>query len=491
MPFTDYPEYDAIGLAALVRRREVRPTELTEAAIERIEAFNPAVNAVVYKAYDQARALAAQQDASEPSGPLFGVPFLLKDILGDCEGWPTTLSSRAFSDRVMPYDCELVSRFKRAGVVFVGKTNTPEFGILPTTEGQFHGPARNPWHLDHSTGGSSGGAAAAVATGMVPIAHGNDGGGSIRIPASCCGVVGLKPTRARNSMAPDFGDLLGGLLDEHALTRTVRDSAALLDATHGPVPGDPYRAPPVSGTFLDDTLREPGRLRVAFSRTDPFGRPLHPDCLAGVDATAKLLESLGHTVEEAQPQIDPQGFVEAFSAMWFAGIAYAIDLVSLQSGRTLQPGDLENLTHAVHARGRAISAVEFQFAELVMQQAGREMGRFHQTYDCWLTPTLATPPLRNGVIDVRESDLEKTYAPLIDYSPFTAIQNASGQPSISLPLHWSGAGLPIGMMFSADAGNEGLLFQLAAQLEQARPWKDRRPGLVLQHGARERDLATA
>jgi amidase len=257
------------------------------------------------------------------------------------------------------------------------------------------------------------------------------------------------------------------------------------------VPGDPYRAPPVSGTFLNDALREPGRLRVAFSRTDPFGRPLHADCLAGVDATAKLLESLGHTVEEAQPQIEPQGFVEAFSAMWFAGIAYAIDLVSLQSGRTLQPGDLENFTHAVHARGRAISAVEFQFAELVMQQAGREMGRFHQTYDCWLTPTLATPPLRNGVIDVRESDLDKTYAPLIDYSPFTAMQNASGQPSISLPLHWSGAGLPVGMMFSADAGNEGLLFQLAAQLEQARPWKDRRPGMVLQHDARQCDPVTA
>jgi amidase len=486
MRFTEYPEYDAVGLAALVRKREVQPSELVGAAIERIETFNPAVNAVVYKGYEQARALAAQQDGSAPSGALFGVPFLLKDILGDCEGWPSTLSSRMFRDRVMPYDCELVSRFKRAGVVFIGKTNTPELGILPTTECQLYGPARNPWNLQYSTGGSSGGAAAAVATGMVPIAHGNDGGGSIRIPASCCGVVGLKPTRARNSMAPDFGELLGGLLDEHALTRTVRDSAALLDATHGSIPGDPYRAPPVSGSFLDETTRDPGRMHIAFSRTDPFGRPLHADCLAGVDATAMLLESLGHTVEEAQPDIEAKGFVEAFSTMWFAGIAYAVDLLSLQRGRGPEPGDLETLTRAVHERGRAVSAVDYQLCEMVLQQAGRQTARFHQTYDCWLTPTLATPPLRNGVVDVNEFDLEKTYLPLTDYSPFTAIQNASGQPSVSLPLHWNAAGLPIGMMLSTDFGNEALLFRLAAQLERARPWKDRRPSLV-----RERELATA
>lgn len=486
MRFNEYAEYDAIALAALVRKREVRPSELTEAAIARIESFNPAVNAVVYKGYAQARARAKEQDDAEPAGSLFGVPFLLKDILGDCEGWPSTLSSRMFRDRVMPYDCELVSRLKRAGVVFVGKTNTPELGILPTTEGRFHGPARNPWNLEHSTGGSSGGAAAAVATGMVPIAHGNDGGGSIRIPASCCGVVGLKPTRARNSMAPDFGELLSGLLDEHGITRSVRDSAALLDATHGPVPGDPYRAPPVAGTFLDETLRDPGRLRIAFSRTDPFGRPLHPDCVAGIEATAALLESLGHTVEEAQPEIDAQGFVEAFSALWFSGIAFAIDLLSLQRGYGPEPGDLENLTSAVHARGRAISAVEYQLSELALQQVGRQTARFHQTWDCWLTPTLATPPLRNGVVDIDEFDLEKTYVPLLDYSPFTAIQNASGQPSISLPLHWSEAGLPVGMMFSADYGNEAVLFRLAAQLEQARPWKQRWPAPV-----REREPAEA
>ena len=480
MPFTEYAEFDALGLAELVRKREVQPSELVEESIRRIEALNPATNAVVYKAYDTARALAAQQDRAAPAGPLHGVPFLLKDILGDCQGMPSALSSRMLRERVMEQDCELVSRWRKAGLNFIGKSNTPEFGILPTTECAFYGPARNPWNLDYSTGGSSGGAAAAVACGMVPAAHGNDGGGSIRIPASCCGLVGLKPTRARNSLAPDFGELLSGLLAEHVLTRTVRDSAALLDATHGVVPGDPSRAPPVSGTFLGELAREPGTLRIAFSRVDPAGRPLHPDCIEAVEKTARLLESLGHVVEEAQPQIEPESFVGAFTTLWFSGIAFAVELMSLQLGRPPQEGELEGLTRAVQQRGRAVSAVEYQLSELVLQQVGREMARFHQTYDCWLTPTLATPPIRNGVVDVQEQDLDKAYAPLLDYSPFTAIHNASGQPAISLPLHWNGEGLPIGLMLSAEFGGEALLLRLAGQLEQAQPWQQRRPELFLQ-----------
>ena len=479
MSFSEYPTFDAVGLAELVRNKEVLPSELTEEAIRRIEAFNPAVNAVVYKAYDMARALAARQDGAAPTGPLHGVPFLLKDILGDCQGLPSTLSSRMLRDRVMPQDCELVSRLRKAGLNFIGKSNTPEFGILPTSESAYYGPVRNPWNLDYSTGGSSGGAAAAVATGMVPAAHGNDGGGSIRIPASCCGLVGLKPTRARNSLAPDFGDLLGGLLDEHALTRTVRDSAALLDATQGMVPGDPYRAPPVSGSFLAEVTRHPGSLRIAFSRVDPAGRPLHRDCIAAVEETAKLLESLGHTVEEAQPQIEQESFVGAFTTLWFAGIAFAVELMSMQLGRPPQAGELEGLTQAVRERGLAVSAVEFQLSEFVLQQTGREMARFHQRYDCWLTPTLATPPIRNGIVDVQEQDLQKAYAPIVDYSPFTALHNASGQPAISLPLHWNAEGLPIGLMLSAAFGDEALLFRLAGQLEQASPWKDKRPELFI------------
>jgi amidase len=480
MPFIEYAEFDAIGLAELVRNKEVQPSELLEESIRRIEALNPAVNAVVYKAYDMARAVAAQQDKAAPSGPLHGVPFLLKDILGDCQGMPSALSSRMLRERMMQQDCELVSRFRKAGLNFVGKSNTPEFGILPTTECAFYGPARNPWNLEYSTGGSSGGAAAAVASGMVPAAHGNDGGGSIRIPASCCGLVGLKPTRARNSLAPDFGELLSGLLDEHVLTRTVRDSAALLDATHGVVPGDPYRAPPMSGSFLEEVARAPGRLRIAFSKVDPAGRPLHRDCIKAVEETAKLLESLGHIVEEAQPQIEPESFVGSFTTLWFAGIAFAVELMTLQLGRPPQAGELEGLTRAVQQRGRAVSAVEYQLSELVLQQVGREMARFHQTYDCWLTPTLATPPIRNGLIDVQEEDLDKAYAPILDYSPFTAIHNASGQPAISLPLHWNADGLPIGLMLSAEFGGEALLLRLAGQLEQAQPWKDRRPELFLQ-----------
>lgn len=485
MSFTEYPQFDAVGLAELVRNKDMLPSELLEEAIRRIEAFNPAVNAVVFKAYDLARNMAAAQDLAKPSGPLHGVPFLLKDILGDCQGLPSTLASRMLCERVMPQDCELVSRFRQAGLVFVGKTNAPEFGILPTTEGAFYGAARNPWNLEYSTGGSSGGAAAAVATGMVPAAHGNDGGGSIRIPASCCGLVGLKPTRARNSLAPDFGELLSGLLDEHVLTRTVRDSAAILDATHGVVPGDPYRAPTMHGSFLQQLSIEPGRLRIAFSRVDLAGRPLHADCIAAVEHTAKLLLSLGHEVEEASPQIDQPSFVDAFSALWFSGIAFAVELMTLQLGRGPLPGELEGFTHGVHQRGLGMSAVDYQMSELVLQQAGREMARFHQTYDCWLTPTLAAPPLRNGVVDVQQTDVDKVYSPLLDYSPFTAIHNASGQPAISLPLHWNAQGLPIGLMLSAGVGEEALLLRLAGQLEQAQPWKDRRPPLFLQTLTRE------
>lgn len=473
MSFSEYPQYDAIGLAELIRSKQVGAHEVLEAAIRRIETCNPAVNAVVHKAYDLAR-----QSLDTPAGahgPLHGVPFLLKDILGDCRGMPSRLSSRLLHERLMSQDCELVARFRRAGLVFVGKTNTPEFGILPTTESDYYGAARNPWNLAYSTGGSSGGAAAAVAARMVPAAHGNDGGGSIRIPASCCGLVGLKPTRARNSMAPDFGELLSGLLDEHVLTRSVRDSAALLDATHGAVPGDPYRAPPVGGAFLDETRRQPGRLRIAFSRVDLYGRPLHADCIEAVERTAALLEALGHEVEEAQPEIDAATFNQAFATLWFSGIAFAVELMAMQLGRRPQPHELEGLTQAVHQRGLAVSAVEYQLSELVAQQVGRQMAQFHLRYDCWLTPTLATPPLRNGCIDIHEQDLEKAYAPIIDYSPFTAIQNASGQPAISLPLHWNAEGLPIGLMFSAAAGEEALLFRLAAQLEQARPWQHREP----------------
>lgn len=488
MSFSEYPRYDAIGLAELVKRKEVSPEELLEEAIRRIETFNPAVNAVVHKAYDLARASLAQQ-RGEPRGALYGVPFLLKDILGDCQGMPSKLSSRMLRERLMTQDCELVARFRKAGLIFVGKTNTPEFGILPTTECTYYGAARNPWNLDYSTGGSSGGAAAAVATGMVPAAHGNDGGGSIRIPASCCGLVGLKPTRARNSLAPDFGELLSGLLDEHVLTRSVRDSAALLDATHGAVPGDPYRAPPVNGTFLGETQRDPGRLRIAFSRVDLYGRPLHQDCIAAVEKTARLLESLGHQVEEAQPNIEAESFNQSFATLWFAGIAFAVELMAMQLGRRPQPGELEGLTRAVHQRGLGVSAVEYQLCELLLQQVGREMAQFHQRYDCWLTPTLATPPLRNGSIDVQEENLDKAYAPIADYSPFTAIHNASGQPAISLPLHWNEAGLPIGLMFSAAVGEEALLLRLAAQLEQANPWQDRQPALCSARATAEPALA--
>ncbi|MGH7186281.1 MAG: amidase, partial [Pseudomonadota bacterium] len=381
MPFIEYAEFDAIGLAELVRNKEVQPSELLEESIRRIEAFNPAINAVVYKAYDMARAVAAQQDKAAPSGPLHGVPFLLKDILGDCQGMPSALSSRMLRERMMQQDCELVSRFRKAGLNFVGKSNTPEFGILPTTECAYYGPARNPWNLDYSTGGSSGGAAAAVASGMVPAAHGNDGGGSIRIPASCCGLVGLKPTRARNSLAPDFGELLSGLLDEHVLTRTVRDSAALLDATVGAEPGSPFLSPPPARPFLKEVGAPPGKLRIALVVEPYGGTPLDPECRKAVMDAAKLCESLGHKVEEVKLPIDNAAMREAFLAIINVSIARVLDDAAKVLGRPVTEKDVEVVTWGMAQQGKAVGSIAYSRAIATSHQVGLQMARFQQTYD--------------------------------------------------------------------------------------------------------------
>ena len=474
MNSNEYEGLDAVGMAELVRKKEVKPSELTEEAIRQIERFNPVVNAVVFTDYDRARRIASEQDSQTAKGPFFGVPFLLKDILGDLEGWPSTIGSRMLTKRVMPKTCYYVERLEKAGLNFLGKSNAPEYGLLPTTENVLYGPARNPWNLEYSTGGSSGGAAAAVAAGMFPAAHGNDGGGSIRIPASSCGVIGFKPSRARNSLGPDFGHIIAGFVDEHVLTRTVRDSAAFLDATHGHIPGDPYMSWPVERPFLEEVGRDPGKLRIAYSKTRLTGEPVHPDCIAALEETIKVLESLGHTVEEAAPMIPAKEFLESFTAIWWSGIAFAVDLLGVERGQPFQEGELEALTQSIHAAGTAVTAPQFQFAELIAQSMGRELARFHMTYDCWLTSTMPEPTIRNGLVNVNESDLQKAYAPIPDYNTFCCIQNATGQPSVSLPLHWNEAGMPVGLMFSARNGEESVLFRLAAQLEQAKPWNNRR-----------------
>ncbi|HVM96023.1 MAG TPA: amidase family protein [Candidatus Acidoferrales bacterium] len=474
MSFSGYSKFDGLGLAELVVKRDVTPLELVEEAISRIEKHNPTLNAVVYKMYDEARATANAQ-ANSSSGPFRGVPFLLKDILGNYAGVPTTSACRFQAGVPALRDDTLVARFKAAGLIAVGKTNVPECGILPTTESAFYGPAHNPWNLKHSTGGSSGGSAAAVAAGIVPLAHANDGGGSIRIPASCCGLVGLKPTRARNPMGPDIGDFANGLIAEHIVSRSVRDTAAALDCTHGPEAGDPYFAPHVPRPFLEEARTPPGRLRIAFSKTLTTGVPLHPDCVRAVESTAKLLEELGHTVEEAMPPIDAGMVTSSFLTVFTAAHAAAIDGFAFLNGKVPQEEDFEGLTWAIYQSGKQIPATQYLISIAMLQIVSRQVGRFHETYDAWLTTTLGTPPVELGKIDIHERDPLKGLGQLADYVPVTPLQNATGQPAISLPLHWNDAGLPIGLMFTAALGGEGTLLRLAGQLEEARPWRDRKP----------------
>lgn len=474
MAFAEYANYDGLGLAELVRTGAVPPAELVEEAIIRIERHNPKLNAVIYKMYEQARATVARPPKGV-AGAFYGVPFLLKDILGNYAGVPTTAGSRFMTGAPATRDDTLVVRFKAAGLNVLGKTNAPECGILPTTEPALYGACHNPWNLEYSTGGSSGGSAAAVAAGIVPLAHANDGGGSIRIPAACCGLVGLKPTRGRNPMGPDIGDFAGGLAVDHVVSRTVRDSAAALDGTHGPEPGDPYAAPPVLRPYLEEVQAPPGRLRIAFTTKNLSGKPLHPECVAAVESTAKLLEGLGHTVEEGAPEVDINLLTSAFLAVFVAAHAAVIDGYGMMHGRIPSEKDFEGLTWGLYQQGKQIPATQYVLSTTMLQIAARRIAQFHETYNCWLTTTLGTPTIKNGVIDINEPDPMKGMAPILDYVPFTPMQNATGQPSISLPLYWTSDGLPVGLMFTARCGDEATLFRLAAQLEQARPWRDRRP----------------
>jgi amidase len=475
MPFKEYARFDGMGLAELVAKRDVTPSELTEEAIARIEKHNPALNAVIYKMYDEGRRTAKRHDAERSDARFRGVPFLLKDVLGDYAGVPTTSGCRFMTGTVAAQDHTLVARYKDAGLVVLGKTNAPECGVLPTTEPVLYGPTRNPWNTAHSTGGSSGGSAAAVAAGIVPFAHANDGGGSIRIPASCCGLVGLKPSRARNPVGPLIGDLLGGLVAEHIVSRSVRDTAAVLDCTHGPEPGDPYFITAPVRPFLEESRTPPGRLRIAFSTKNLGGVALHPECVTAIERTARLCADLGHVVEEAAPSIDMFMMSQSFLNIWFSGIAMSIDAAAMFNGRTPTEKDFEGLTWSIYEQGKQVSAPQYLLAVAMVQMAARQIGRFHETYDCWLTTTLGAPPITIGSIDLQERDLLKAFAPLADYAPFSPIQNATGQPAISLPLHWSAEGLPVGVMFSAELGDEATLLRLAGQLEEACPWRDRRP----------------
>ncbi len=499
--FREYDRYDGLGLAELVRRGDVSADELLEEAVLRIDRVNPRINAVVTLMGDLARGAIR---ARLPEGPFTGVPFLLKDLLAAYAGVPLTNGSRACRNFIPAHDSELVRRFKAAGLVIAGKTNTPEFGLTGYTEPELHGPTRNPWHLKHTPGGSSGGSAAAVAAGIVPLASGGDGGGSIRIPAACCGLFGLKPSRGRVPTGPDAGEIWQGAVVEHVITRSVRDSAAVLDAVGWPDVGAPYTILPPGRPYREEAGRPPGVLRIAFSTRSPLGTPVHPEVVQAAEATARLLEGLGHSVEEAQPAVDGLGLAKSYLTLYFGEVAAYIDELEPLLGRRARPDDVEPATWTLGLLGRAFSAAEFVKSKRLWGLASRAMGRFHETYDLYLTPTLACPPVRIGALKpglaeraalkvvnrlnlgglVKASGvIDKLAVENMSKTPFTLLANFTGQPAMSVPLCWTADGLPCGMHFTARFGDEATLLRLAAQLEAERPWFNRRPPVWAGEGA--------
>ncbi len=473
--FADYENHDAVGLAALVASGETTPDELLDAAIERVEARNGAVNAVTNRLYDYGRRAIAE---GLPDGPLKGVPYLLKDLSASLAGCPTTRGCKFFEDVVPAEDSELVRRLKRAGVVVFGRTNTCELGLSLTCEPQLHGATKNPWDTTRISGGSSGGAAAAVGARMLPAAHASDGFGSIRAPAACCGLVGLKPTRNRNTMAPFMGEGLGGLSTEHAVTLTVRDSAALLDATCGPGAGDPYSAAPPACPFLDEAGADPGSLRIAFTTRTPNGAEVGADALRVLEETASLAADLGHRVEEADPAIDGEAVVPTFLTLMAANTA--VNLASHPTaGRAAREDEVERVTWLSAKMAEQVSGADYVRATQTMHRLGRQMAAFHSDYDILLTPGLATgTAVKLGWLDMTMDDVDEYWRRVFHFSPFTVWFNITGQPAIMLPIGTNADGLPVAVQAVARYGDEATLFRFSAQLEAARSWFDRKPTLV-------------
>jgi amidase len=469
---------DATAQAELVRKKDVTPLELVDAAIAAIERLNPQINAVISPLFHKARAQA--KDGPIPDGPFRGVPMLLKDLGAATGGDPIYNGARILRDAkfVAPHDTYLAAKFKAAGFVIIGKTNTPELGLNGTTEPEAFGPSRNPWDVTRSTGGSSGGSAAAVAARMVAIGHANDGGGSIRIPASECGLVGLKPSRGRVSWGPDVGELWAGLAIEGVVSRSVRDAASVLDTIAGNMPGDPYSAPPQRRPYAAEVGAAPGKLRIGLMRRTPQGNtPLHPDCVAAVEETARLLQSLGHTVEEAHPAaLDESDFNRLFADVVAVHTVATLDQLGTLFKRKLTAEDVEPWTWNFVTRGLGISATQYLGAVQLLQAWSRRVaGWWSEGFDLLLTPTIAEPPVPLGTLVAVPGDSRAGLARLMNLIPFTPAYNVTGQPAISLPLFWSAAGLPIGSQLVAALGREDLLIQVAAQLEAARPWRARVP----------------
>jgi len=470
--FPDFEQYDALGLADLVRRGKVSPTELLEAAIERVEARNGAVNAVTMKLYDYGRKVIAD---GLPDGPFKGVPFLLKDLTASLAGVKMTRGSKFFADTPPPTaDSEHVIRLKKAGLVIFGRTNTCELGLSLTCEPQLYGPTKSPWDLTRISGGSSGGAAASVGARMLPMAHASDGFGSIRAPAACCGIVGLKPTRGRNTFAPYTGEGLGGCSTEHAVTLTVRDTAALLDVTAGAGPGDPYAAPPPPRPYLAEIQSAPRQLRIAYTTVAPNGAPVDTEYLKALAETVVFCKDLGHKVREADPEIDRAAVVPTF--LTFAAAYMVVNLASHPTaGRPARKGEVENVTWGTAQKGETITAADYVRATQTMHRLGRQMAAFHADYDVLLTPGLGTLPPKLGWIDMMLEDVDEYWRRVFTFSPFTVWFNLTGQPAMMLPLGRSASGFPIAVQLAGRYGDEGTILALGAQLEKARPWFDRKP----------------
>lgn len=488
----NYDPYDATDLAKMVHDKEISPEELLQEAKTKIETLNPKINAVVTPMFEYA---ADQISSGLPDGPFRGVPMLLKDLLATVKDVPYSMGCKGLKKYKPSADSELVRRFKAAGFVLAGKTNTPEFGLMGTTEPEAWGPTRNPWNLEKSTGGSSGGSAAAIAAGMVPVASAGDGGGSIRIPAAWCGLFGIKPSRGRTPTAP-HGEHWQGAATEHVLSRSVRDSAKILDLIAGDAPGAPYEQRRPQTSWLQELDQDPKSLRIAFSTKSPLGAAVAPECVKAVTETAKLLEEMGHIVEEQEPAIDGERLAKSYLTMYFGEVAAEIARLEPKLGRPARRTDVEDATWALGLVGRRQTSEEFILNLDFWNEAARTMGSFHESWDLYMTPTTAAPPATLGTMPATATEnalikvidslhlgalleasgvLQKAALRSLEKLPFTQLGNLTGQPAMSVPLHWTKDMLPIGVQFMAPMCEESRLFALAGQLERAKPWKDMHP----------------
>ena len=466
MQLQEYIKYDGLGIAELIRNKEIKNDEALACALEAASLLNPKINTIIEVF---AQPLAGNESAA---APFYGVPFLIKDLALHAEGVLNEMGSRLTQGLRTPHDTDLMKKFREAGLRTIGRASTPEFGYCPTTEPLVNGPSRNPWDLTRMPGGSSGATAASVAAGIIPLAHANDGGGSIRIPASCCGLLGLKPTRGRVPNGPDMAEPLSGLAIEFAVTRTVRDAARLLDAVQGPGVGDPFEIATPAEAYSSSSEKEPGRLRIAFM-TDPWSAAeLDDQVRQACINTAAQCEQLGHLVTEARPEIDWQQFFDATHILWTANIAVIVDYAAMMCGRKVDETTLEATTLACYRYGKELKAEQFLQAQTVANHICRTVGHFFQDYDLLLTPTTTQPPLPVGMMNANDPDLDAVgwSEHVFKYCPYTPVFNMTGQPAISIPLQQSSEKLPLGMQFVGRYGEEHTLLQLARQFERAHPW---------------------